>query len=104
MANENGKKNGEASSEKKGEAPVFERRLKDIRVACWRNEYTRPAESTAGSEAQARVWYHVTLTRTWRKGDELHEAPGSLNGLADIALAIAALEAAQQFIERQSES
>ena len=80
-----------ANGEKKGDAPVFERRLKDLRIACWRN----PAEG-------GRVWWHVTLSRAWRRGDEIHEAPGSLNGLADIALAITGLEAAKQFIEQQA--
>jgi len=88
MATENGeKKNGE----RKGDTPVFDRRLKDLRLACWRNE------------SEGRVWYHVTLVRTYRKGDEMHEAPGSLNGLPDIALAIAGLEAVRNFIEQQPE-
>ena len=88
MANENGeKKNGK----RKGDTPVFERRLKDVRLACWKNE------------SEGRVWYHVTLARTYRKGDEIHEAAGSLNGLPDIALAIAGLHAVQQFIENQPE-
>jgi len=76
--------------EKKGETPVFERRLKDVRIACWKNT------SDGG-----RAWFHVTLARTYRRGEELQEAPGSLNGLPDIALAIAGLEAAKQFIEQQ---
>lgn len=85
MANENG--------QKKGDTPVFDRRLKDVRVACWRNEST-----------EGRVWYHVTLVRTYRKGDEMCEAPGSLNGLPDIALAIAGLEAVKHFIEQQPDA
>jgi hypothetical protein len=97
MANEDGMKD----AEKKKDAPVFERRLKDIRVACWRNEATRGSDSTQGAEAHPKVWFHVTLSRTWRRGEEIHEAPGSLNGLPDIALAIAGLEAVQQFIEEQ---
>ncbi len=82
MANEN--------EGKKGDAPVFDRRLKDLRVACWRN-----------AAPEGRVWWHITLSRTYRKGDELCEAPGSLNGLPDIALAISGLEAAKRFIEEQ---
>ncbi|NLS93864.1 MAG: hypothetical protein GXX96_17010 [Planctomycetaceae bacterium] len=82
MANDN--------TERKGDAPAFDRRLKDVRVACWRNE-----------SSEGRVWWHVTLSRSYRKGEEMHEAPGSLNGLPDIALAIAGLEAVKQFIEQQ---
>jgi hypothetical protein len=85
MATENG--------EKKGDAPIFERRLKDIRLACWRN-----------TTEEGRVWFHCTLVRTWRKGEDVNEAPGSLNGLPDIALAIAGLQAVQRFIEQQPES
>ena len=80
-----------APEARKGDSPVFERRLKDIRVCCWRNTTT-----------EGRVWFHATLSRTWRKGEELREAPGSLNGLPDIALAIAGLEAVKGFIEAQS--
>ena len=76
--------------QKKGDAPVFDRRLKDLRVACWKNK-----------SAEGRTWFHVTLSRAFRKGDEMCEAPGSLNGLPDIALAIAGLEAAKHFIEEQ---
>lgn len=90
MSNENSEKK---PNEKKGDTPVFERRLKDIRVACWRNV----------ADETGRVWFHATLSRTWRKNDELHEAPGSLNGLPDIALAIAGLEAVKEFIEQQPE-
>lgn len=78
------------NAERKADAPVFDRRLKDIRVACWRNEST-----------EGRVWFHITLARSYRKGDEMHEAPGSLNGLPDIALAIAGLEAVKKYIEQQ---
>ena len=85
MANEN--------EQKKGDAPLFDRRLKDIRVACWRN-----------TTAEGRVWFHATLSRNYRKGDEMCEAPGSLNGLPDIALAIAGLEAVKKFIEQQTEA
>ena len=78
------------NAEKKGDAPVFDRRLKDIRICCWRNN----AET-------GRIWWHVTLSRSYRKGEAMREAPGSLNGLPDIALAIAGLEAVKQFIEQQ---
>ena len=47
------------------------------------------------------MWFHATLSRAWRKGDELREAPGSLNGLPDIALAVAGLQAVKEFIESQ---
>lgn len=76
---------------KKGNAPVFERRMKDVRCAVWRNS----------SGDGKRNWFSVNLSRTYRQGDELREAPGSLNGLPDIALAIAALEAAREFIQRE---
>ena len=79
-----------ANDGKKGDTPVFERRLKDIRVACWRN-----------TTSEGRVWFHATLSRTWRKGDELRKALGSLNGLPDIALAVAGLQAVKEFIESQ---
>jgi hypothetical protein len=75
--------------EKKGDAPVFFRALKDIRIACWRNK-----------KEDGREWFHTQICRTWRKGDEINEAPGSLNGVADIALAIAGLESAKRFIDR----
>jgi hypothetical protein len=87
MTNENRETNSE---EKKVDKPVFERRLKDVRVVCWRNE-----------TQEGRVWFHATVGRTYRKGDAVHEAPGSLNGLPDIALAIAGLEAVKKFIEQQ---
>lgn len=86
----------------KGAAPAFERRLKDVRVACWRNEQERDGQGPDGAQAK-RIWYHVMLSRTyWTKDNEAREAAGSLNGLPDIALAIAALQAAQEFIERDS--
>jgi hypothetical protein len=77
---------------KKANAPVFERRMKDVRCAVWRN----------ASADGTRHWYSVNLSRTYRQGEELREAAGSLNGLPDIALAIAGLQAAQEFIERES--
>ena len=72
--------------------PVFERRLKDIRCAVWRNL----------SGDGKRQWYSVNLGRTYYQGDEAREAAGSLNGLPDIALGIACLQAAQQFIEQDN--
>jgi hypothetical protein len=90
MTNENEER---PSEEKKTDKPVFERRLKDVRVVCWRNE-----------TQEGRVWFHATVGRTYRKNDTVHEAPGSLNGLPDIALAIAGLEAAKRFIEQQTEA
>jgi hypothetical protein len=108
--------NGESrSDEQKKDTPVFERRLRDIRVVCWRNvveggrnggEAGRNGGEAGRNGAQGgrRVWFHTTVSRTFRKNDELHEAPGSLNGLPDITLAIAGLQAAKEFIERQPEA
>jgi hypothetical protein len=79
----------DTTPEKKGDAPVFDRRLGNIRIACWRNK-----------TKDGREWFHTQICRTWRKGDEINEAPGSLNGLADIALAITGLESAKRFIDR----
>ena len=72
---------------------MFEHRMKEIRCAVWRNE------SSAG-----RTWYNVTLSRTWRQGDEVHDSPGSLNGLPDIVLAIATPDAARDFILKDGQS
>ena len=88
MANENGE---ERNEERKGDTPVFERRLKDLRVACWKNQ------------SEGRPGFMSGSPEPTEKGDDLHEAAGSLNGLPDIALAIAGLQAVQQFIERQPE-
>ena len=102
MANANEEKK---SGERRGDAPVFERRLKDVRVACWRNESDARGEpdSHGESEGRRRVWFHTMLSRTYRRAEDLHEAAGSLNGVPDIVLAMAGLEAVKQFIEQQPE-
>lgn len=71
-----------------GNRPCFEVRLNAIRVSVWRNQ------------GDSGDWFNTVVTRRYREGEEWRET-NTLNGLADLALAIEGARLARDFIADQ---
>ncbi len=66
--------------------PAYAKRVGSIRVTVWQNQ-----------TAEGKTFFNSSLVRRYKDGDEFKES-NSLNGLADIASAMFALNAAAKFI------
>lgn len=73
--------------------PIFERRLNGIRVAVW--------ENVNGNDG--KPWWNISLTRRFKDANEEWRDASTFNGLADLAVAKAAICLAQAFVEQRQE-
>ena len=73
--------------------PAFSRRLNHIRISVWPNFTERKGT------AKSTTWYTTEIRRRYysESEKEWHDSY-SLNGVADVTLAIEALEQAREFI------
>jgi hypothetical protein len=78
--------------------PALSKRLNHIRVTVWPNLTEKKSKSSG--EKTVEKWFSTEIRRRYHDGQEWNDSY-SLNGVADITLAIEALTIARDFILSQ---
>ena len=78
--------------------PALSKRLNHIRVTVWPNQTEKQAKGSG--EKTVEKWFSTDVKRRYFDGQEWNDSY-SLNGVADITLAIEALKIARDFILSQ---
>lgn len=76
--------------------PAFQKRLNHMRVTVWANT----TENNSGDKNSGATWFSTEIKRRYQDGTDWHDSY-SLNGVADIVLAIEGLTQARNFIRDQ---
>ena len=72
--------------------PDYELRLGRVRVAIWKN-----------TTKDNKVWYNVSLTRTWKEEDGKWREASTFSGLSEVVLMQEALRQARDWIQQREE-
>ena len=84
------KHNNDNASSNANNRPAYEKRLGAIRVTVWENVN------------DGRPWYNVAITRRYKDGDQWRET-ATFNGLGDLAQVGAAVQLAQDWIQKRQD-